>query len=86
MVTGSYIRYNVFLVRELKYFKTNCELKGIIPSEVTLSDSQVKEYFGIDETSRYWGHCHKSSRFQRLVFDKCIVPCVPNLYRIEVMQ
>lgn len=80
---SSILKYNIYDNRRGEAIKIDCTFITVIPPGVYLSDDVVKKFFGTDETSPYWERQHKPHKYQRLVFDKCVIPVVDR-YRIEV--
>lgn len=79
------ITYNIYSTEHKKYIYTNCILVAIIPPHHTLTDDEVRMWFGIDEDHLYWHRAHRKIPVPRYVFDKCIVP--DNKYfRVEVVH
>lgn len=76
-------KYNVYDPKG-ELFKGNCTLVAIIPKGYRLSDEEVRKYFDIDEDHHLWEFNHRPWKYDRLVFDRCIVPC-SGKFRIELV-
>lgn len=79
------VRYNIYETKEDRLIKADCTLITVIPRGHTLTDDEVREYFGIDEDHRHWERAHRPYlKVDRYVFDKCIIPN-SYAYRLEVV-
>ena len=76
------MKYNVYRTDTNELLKSNCTLTGYIPAGKMLTDDEVRKYFNIDESNRYWRLNHKPFGVDRLVFDKIVIPKSPY-YRVE---
>ena len=70
--------YDIYDKETDSYLKTGCTLQAVIEPNFALSDDEVRKYFGIDESNRWWEFNHRPFRVKRYVFDKCIIPDNPR--------
>lgn len=77
------MKFHIYDNEEERYLKFNCDLQAVIPAGHRLTNAEVREYFGIDESHKDWGRAHNPAfKNRRLVFDKIIIPDIPR-YRCE---
>lgn len=74
--------YDVVDTRTGGYVKTNCEMITIIPAGKILTNQEIRDFFGIDESRRDFERVRCNPKFRRFVFDKCVVPDSPD-FKLE---
>ncbi len=80
------IKYDIYDIFNKCYYKKDCTLITVIPTNYTLSDDEVRQYFDIDEDHRDWDRAHApTTRCSRYVFDKCIIPAGIR-FRLEACE
>lgn len=70
--------YDIYDKVDKEYVKTGCTMEAVIEAGHTLDDDEVRKYFGIDESNKWWHYNHRPFKVRRLVFDKCVIPDIPR--------